>query len=213
MPCGRCAVYIRLGPVRKYLSNVYMRTLIRAVVLRQKSIRPLSLLILARLAGHDHGVLATILWIARALALACRGHHELVLENLALRQQLQALTRTRTRPVLRGRDRLFWIVLATTWRHWRAALVFVQPDTVVRWHREWLRRRWTRRSAHRRAGRPSTAATIRHLVGQMAAVNPLWGAPRIHGELTKVGWRYRSTPSHGSCGGRADHRHRRGARF
>jgi hypothetical protein len=147
----------------------------------------LSLLILPRLAGHDHRVLATILWIARALALACRGHHEVVLENLALRQQLHALTRTRTRPVLRGRDRLFWIVLAKTWRHWRAALVIVQPDTVVRWHREWLRRRWTRRSAHRRAGRPSTAATIRHLVGQMAAANPLCGAPRIYGELTKVG--------------------------
>src|SRR5829696_7006240 len=69
-------------------------------VLRQKSIGPLSLLILPRLAGHDNPVLATILWIARALALACRGHHELVLENLALRQQLHALTRTRTRPVL-----------------------------------------------------------------------------------------------------------------
>jgi putative transposase len=147
----------------------------------------LSLLILPRLAGHDHRVLATILWIARALALACRGHHEVVLKNLALRQQLHAVTRTRTRPVLRNRDRLFWVVLAQTWRHWRAALVIVQPDTVVRWHREWLRRRWTRRSAHRGAGRPCTAAAIRNLVSQMAAANPLWGAPRIHGELAKIG--------------------------
>src|SRR5882672_8019802 len=85
--------------------------------------------------------------LVRALVLACRGHHELVLENLALRQQLNALKRTGCRPQLRGRDRLFWIVLAQTWRNWRAALVLVQPDTVVRWHREWLRRRWTRRSA------------------------------------------------------------------
>ena len=84
-------------------------------------------------------------------------------------------------------DRLFWIVLAQTWRHWRAALVLVHPDTVVRWHRDWLRRRWMRRSARRGAGRPRTDVTIRALVRRMAAANPLWGAPRIHGELQKLG--------------------------
>jgi putative transposase len=125
--------------------------------------------------------------LVRAFALACRGHRELALENLALRQQLNALRRTGTRPKLRKRDRLFWVVLAQTWRHWRAALVLVQPDTVVRWHREWLRRQWRRRSARASAGRPSTNAAIRTLVRQMAAANPLWGAPRIHGELSKVG--------------------------
>ena len=77
--------------------------------------------------------------------------------------------------------------LGQTWRHWRAALVLVQPDTVVRWHREWLRGQWRRRSARASAGRPSTNAAIRTLVKQMAAANPLWGAPRIHGELSKVG--------------------------
>ena len=65
--------------------------------------------------------------------------------------------------------------------------MLVQPDTVVRWHREWLRRRWTRRSARTGVGRPRTDAAIRTLVVQMAAANPLWGAPRIHGELRKVG--------------------------
>jgi putative transposase len=125
--------------------------------------------------------------LVRAVALACRGHRELVLENLALRQQLTALKRTMSRPQLRTRDRLFWIALAHTWWNWRAALVLVQPDTVVRWHREWLRRRWTRRSARIRAGRPRTDATIRTLVITLAAANPLWGAPRIHGELKKIG--------------------------
>ena len=86
-------------------------------------------------------MLETLLLVARALALTCRGHHELVLENLALRQQLHALKRTVRPPQLRARDRLFWLVLAETWRNWRTALVFVQPDTVVRWHREWLRLR------------------------------------------------------------------------
>src|SRR2546425_12788440 len=71
-----------------------------------------------------------ILVLGRALALACRGHHELVLENLALRQQLNALRRTVGRSHLRRRDRLFWVVLAQTWRNWRAALVLVKPDTV-----------------------------------------------------------------------------------
>jgi hypothetical protein len=81
--------------------------------------------------------------IGRALALALRGHRELVLENLALRQQLTALKRTTQRSHLQTRDRLFWIALAGIWRNWRTALVLVQPNTVVRWHREWLRRRWT----------------------------------------------------------------------
>ena len=120
-------------------------------------------------------MLELIVVLVRALALACRGHHELVLENLALRQQLNALRRTGTRPHLRRRDRLFWIVLAQTWRHWRAALVLVQPDTVVRWHRECLGRRWTRRSARVRPGRPNADTAIRTLVSQMAAANPLWG--------------------------------------
>jgi len=136
---------------------------------------------------HNQRVLEMIFVLVRALALACRGHHELVLENLALRQQLNAMRRTGTRPQLRRRDRLFWIALAQTWRHWRTALVFVPPETVVRWHRGWLRRRWTRRSARVRPGRPETDAAIRTLVNQMATANPLWGAPRLHGELGKLG--------------------------
>jgi transposase InsO family protein len=61
----------------------------------------------------------------------------------------------------------------------------VQPDTVVRWHRDWLRRRWARRS--KRTGRPTVDGTGRALVREMATANPLWGAPRIHGELRKLG--------------------------
>lgn len=81
--------------------------------------------------------------LGRALALALRGHREVVLENLALRQQLRALQRTsRRRPTLETSDRLFWITLARVWPNWRTALVFAQPDTAVRWHRDWLRREW-----------------------------------------------------------------------
>ena len=63
--------------------------------------------------------------VVRALALACRGHHELVLENAALRQQLRVMKRTIARPHLRTRDRLFWIVLSRIWQNWRTAVVLV----------------------------------------------------------------------------------------
>jgi putative transposase len=134
-----------------------------------------------------YGMLTALVVLLRSIGLMCRGHRAVALENLALRQQLAALTRTRKRPQLRPADRLFWILLANAWREWRTALMVVQPDTVVRWHRQWLRRRWTRRSTHTRPGRPSTAAAIRTLVDTMGAANPLWGAPRIHGELAKLG--------------------------
>jgi len=126
-------------------------------------------------------VLEMIFILVRAFALACRGHHELVLENIALRQQLKALKRTAKRPRLRTLDRVFWILMANTWRYWRTALALVQPDTVVRWHRDWLCRRWSRRSKRTRDGRPTIDHEIRRLVSEMATANPLWGAPRIHG--------------------------------
>jgi putative transposase len=132
-------------------------------------------------------MLAALAVLLRTLALICAGHRAVALENLALRQQLAVFRRTVTRPHLRRGDRLFWILLASAWRDWRTALIVVQPDTVVRWHREWLRRRWRQRSAQTRPGRPSPNAAIRTLVVQMGAANPLWGAPRIHGELGTLG--------------------------
>jgi hypothetical protein len=119
-------------------------------------------------------VLEMILLLGRALAVACRGDHELVLENIALRQQLTAVKRSVARPHLRQRDRLFWIALAAIWTRWRSALMFVQPDTVVRWHREWFRWRWARRSRHGRVRRPpSIDAKTQALVRDMASANPL----------------------------------------
>src|ERR1700730_17328756 len=132
-------------------------------------------------------MLAAFVVLLRSLALLCCGHRAVALENLALRHQLAVFRRTAKRPPLLRRDRLFWILLANAWRDWRTALIVVRPDTVVRWHRQWLRRRWTKRSMPTRPGRPSTPGAIRTLVDQMAAANPLWGAPRIHGELGKLG--------------------------
>jgi hypothetical protein len=118
-------------------------------------------------------MLPTVVVFLRAVGLVCCGYRAVALENLALRQQLAALKRTVKRPHLRRRNRLFWILLANTWRHWRQALVFVQPDTVVCWHRVWLRRRWAVRSRHSRRGRPATDTALRTLVEKMSAANPL----------------------------------------
>jgi hypothetical protein len=69
-----------------------------------------------------------------------KGHHAIVLENLALRQQLAIYKRKQKRPRLAGRDRWFWIALSFMWKDWRKALVVVHPDTLVRWQRERFRR-------------------------------------------------------------------------
>jgi len=79
--------------------------------------------------------------------------------------------------------------LSLLWTGWRAPLVYVQADKVVRWQRERFRRFWARRSSvkQRHRGRPATAVKIRRLIERMVAANPLWRAPRIHGELKMLG--------------------------
>ena len=98
-----------------------------------------------------------------------------------------AMKRANRRLRLHARDRLFWIALRRIWGNWRTAVVVVRPETVVGWHRTWVRRRWTQRSAPRANGRPPVALEIRALVREMGTANPLWGAPRIHGELRTLG--------------------------
>jgi len=126
---------------------------------------------------QDQDVFASTLLLLRAITVACRGHHDVVLENLALRHQLRTLQRRVKRPHRRTRDRMFWVLLVTVWRRWRSALVLVRPDTVVRWHRTWLRRRWAQRSGRNRAGRPPLDPHVARLVTDIAGTNPLWGRP------------------------------------
>jgi homeodomain-containing protein len=108
---------------------------------------------------------------------------DLLLEVLALRHQLGVLALSNRR--FRSADRLLWLILRRIWPRWRDALVLVQPGTVDRWHRAGFSRLWPRRT--RRPGRPRIDAECRHLIRQMAAENRLWGAPRIHGDLVKLG--------------------------
>jgi transposase InsO family protein len=131
-------------------------------------------------------MVASFIHAVRLLIVLATGHRTLVLENLALRQQLAVYRRTRPKPAIRWSDRLFWTGLRWAWPDWKSALVVVRPATVVAWHRRGFAWYWARRS--RRNGRPPVGVDVRRLVREMAAMNPLWGAPRIHGELLKLGF-------------------------
>ena len=113
----------------------------------------------------------------------------LILENLALRQQLLALHAHRPRRRLTAADKLFWVVVRRLWARWKEPLILVTPRTVVGWHRAGFRLYWKWLSrAKSRGGRKPVSKQIRALIFQMVAENPTWGAPRIHGELLKLGF-------------------------
>ncbi len=119
-----------------------------------------------------------------------RERWDLVLEHLALQHQIRVLQRSGTRrPRLRPWDRLFWLILSRLGSRWRSALIIVQPGTVLKWRRQGLSLVFGRRHDGRWwGGRPRVDAEVRELIGHMARVNLLWGAPRIHGELLKLGF-------------------------
>ena len=130
---------------------------------------------------------AIFLCLLGTLGSAFRRRSDLILENLALRQQLAVFKHGRPRLRLTHPDRLFWFTLSRLWSRWREVLVVVKPETVVGWHRWAFRRFWTWRSRHRRLGRPPLGREVRDLGKRMATANEGWGAPRIHGELLKLG--------------------------
>src|ERR1700694_6030702 len=112
----------------------------------------------------------------------------LQLENLALRHQIGVLQRSsRKRSKLTLVDRLLWVWLSRIWSDCRSALAIVEPETVVAWHRKGFRLFWTWKARHGTNGRPTVSCEVRDLIRTMSRENPLWGAPRIHGELLKLG--------------------------
>jgi putative transposase len=116
-----------------------------------------------------------------------KRHHDLTLENFSLRQQLGVFKRCYPRPKLRSTDRLFWVWGSKVWTDWRDTLITVKPETVITWHRQGFRLYWRWLSRRKSVGRPMVGSEVRGLIKVMAQANPLWGAPRIHGELLKLG--------------------------
>ena len=109
-------------------------------------------------------------------------------EILALRPQVAVLKRKRPGPLLRKAGRVFRVILSCLWPGWRHALVIVRPETVIGWHRKGFRLFWTWKSRRGKPGRPPVSREIRYLVRRMSRENTPWGAPRIHGELLKLGF-------------------------
>ncbi len=129
-------------------------------------------------------MLNTLLALLRDLL---RPRHDLMLENLALRQQINVLRRGNPKPAFRLRDRLFWVVLMRTWAGWRRPLALVKPETVIAWHRKGWRLWWRWKSRPKEAGRPRVPWEVIELIRRISRENPTWGAPRIHGELMMLG--------------------------
>ncbi|MBD3236690.1 MAG: transposase [Candidatus Eisenbacteria bacterium] len=129
-------------------------------------------------------------WLATLLGVITgmfRSRASLQIENMALRHQLGVYHRTCRRPRVRPRDRIFWSWLSRIWSDWREALVIVQPETVIAWRRRKFREYWARLTRSGKPGRPVVPREVRDLIRRMSFANPLWGAPRIVGELSKIG--------------------------
>ena len=138
---------------------------------------------------HGHtvvGMITLLSAVGSLLSFRLRSRASLELELVALRHQVTVLRRQRPgRPRLFSTDRLLWVWLYRIWPQVLNTMVLVKPATVVQWHRKGFRLYWRRRS--RRLGRPRMSREIRDLIRKMSLANPLWGAPRIHGELLKLG--------------------------
>jgi transposase InsO family protein len=116
-----------------------------------------------------------------------RSRASLCLEHVALRHQLAVYQRSVPQPRLRSTDRVLWAWLSRLWSGWREALAFVQPRTVIAWQRQHFRDHWRRLSQRGMPGRPPVAREVRELIQAMWQANPMWGSPRIVGELRKLG--------------------------
>jgi len=139
-------------------------------------------------------VLIWTYWILRALLL---DRLELATEHLAYRQQLASYQREGRRPIIEPIERALWALFSRVWSHWTEALAFVQPATVIAWHRAGWRLFWRTRSQPG-PGRPPIDAEIRELIVRMSCENPTWGSPRIVSELALLGKRP-AAPLAASC--------------
>jgi hypothetical protein len=118
-----------------------------------------------------------------------RSRRSLLLEVLALRQQLAVIKAKHPQLRLRAVDRLFWVLLLRLWPQWKQALILVQPGTVVGWRRAGFKLYWTWLSRRRRRrGRTPTPREVQDMIFRMVAENRTWGAPRVHGELRMLGF-------------------------
>lgn len=107
-------------------------------------------------------------------------------ENVALRHQLGVLQRSVKRAKIQPADRIFWSILYRVWGNWRDALIFVKPETVIRWQKKRFKEHWAGLCQAGWPGRPEIPKEVRELIRMMSRLNPTWGSPHIKGELAKI---------------------------
>jgi putative transposase len=129
----------------------------------------------------------TVSTILGLLQASLRTHQRLVAENLALRHQLAVLKRSVKRPRIDDSDRVFWILMRRTFKQWKDCLHFVQPETVLCWHRKGFKYYWKRKSKPKTQGRPAIGWKLVHLIRRMSQENATWGAPKIQAEIAVLG--------------------------
>ena len=134
-------------------------------------------------------------------------------ENLALRHQLCVLQRSVKRPKIRPADRILWSLLSRVWADWKDALIFVKPDTVIRWQQKRFKEHWTKLSQMGEPGRPPIPLEIRDLIQTLSRTNPTWGSPHIVGELAKPELSWRNLPSRSTRPEPRSRRAKHGAAF
>src|SRR3979490_2808628 len=133
-------------------------------------------------------MIALICFVLAMLASLFKSNIRLEAENAVLRHQLIVLRRKlKGRARLTNNDRWFFVQLYRWFPSILPVLMIIRPETLLRWHRAGFRRYW-RWKSRRRGGRPPIEAELRALIRQMSTENLLWGAPRIHGELLKLGF-------------------------
>ncbi len=117
-----------------------------------------------------------------------KSKNHLILENLALRQQLSNYQIKNKKPKINDIDRSLWIALKKTWSDWKDSLIIVRPETIIDWQRRRFKKYWREKTCHnKKPGRKPILKEIKNLIFRMAKQND-WGAPKIHSELLMLGF-------------------------
>ena len=113
---------------------------------------------------------------------------QLQLEIIFLRKQLEILNRNNKKPQIRARDRFFFLIMKNILLRWKENLLIIRPETVIRWPRKRFSE-YLRKKSRNDAGRPRVPIEQINLIRRIANENPMWGVPRIHGEIQKLGYK------------------------
>lgn len=131
--------------------------------------------------------LSGVFMILISLQLLFKSRAAVQLENLLLRKQIEILMRRQKRPRVTNRDRFWLVMLSRLYDHWQEAFLIFSPETLIRWHKQGFKLYWRWKSG-KSPGRPPIDKELQDLISEMVRENSGWGAPRIHGELLKLGF-------------------------